>query len=196
MHEQRLKSQNSRKLLQWTAGIILTLSALLTCVPLNGQAEFNGYAFNPKAGICIGKDFQGFGAGLEFSLITNKSVWSFDVYLAENMSILGDSNAKFRQAEILFGKYIGTEHTRLQYQGGLAPTWGIKKGYYTDTGDYIEEESYMTFGLTGKLGLKLLVSHSVSFGVDLQGNLNLKNPMFFPSVSIEIGKLRERDGEL
>jgi hypothetical protein len=196
MKQLHLKSQVSRRLLRWIFRIFLTVSAFAMFVPLNGQDEFNGYAFNPKAGICIGKDFEGFGAGLEFSLITNQSIWSFDVYLGENMSILGDSNARFRQVEILFGKYIGTRQLRLQYQGGFAPTWGIKKGYYTDTGDYIEEESYMTFGLTGKLGLKILVSHSVSLGVDLQGNLNLKNPMFFPSVSIEIGKLRERDGEL
>lgn len=195
MQEHRFRNQFSCKPLRWIVGLIFTLSALLTCVPLNGQDEFKGWAVNPKAGLCLGTDFEGVGAGLEFSLITNRKLWSFDVYLGEDFNLLGDNTTKFRQIEILFGQYIGTQSVRLQYQGGLAPTWGVRDSYYKDTGEYFEDEPYLTLGLTGKIGLKLLLSHSVSLGVDLQGNLNLKNPMFFPSISIEIGKLRERDME-
>jgi hypothetical protein len=190
MQDHYLKDQISCNLMRWTARILLTVAAILTYVPLNGQTGFKGYALNPKAGLCVGKNFGGFGAGLEFNLITNQSLFSFDVYLGNDLSILGDSNAKFRQLGILFGKYIGTRQLRLQYEGGIAPTWGTKKGYYTDT-DYVEEEDYFTFGLTAKIGLKILLSPSVSFGADIQGNLNPKNPMFFPSVSIEIGRLKE-----
>ena len=191
MHELHLKSQNTQKLLQRAARILLTISVFMIYIPLNGQDEFKGWAVNPKVGICTGTDFEGFGAGLEFSLIANRSLLSFDVYLGEDFNLLGDNTAKFRQMEILFGQYIGTNYVRLQYQGGIAPTWGVKDSYYIE-GEYFEAEPYLTLGLTGKIGLKLLLSDSVSLGVDLQGNLNLKNPMFFPSVSIEIGKLRER----
>lgn len=194
MHEHQLTGQNSHKLLRWTARILLITAIFATCVTLKGQAEFNGWAINPKVGIGIGTNFGGVGAGLEFNLITNQSVSSFDVYLGEDTRyFFGDNNSKFRQVGIMFGKYTDKKHIRIMYQGGLAPTWGILRGYYTDMGDYVEPESFMTIGLVGKLGLKIVPSHNVSLGIDLQGNLNLKNPMFMPSISIEFGKLRARD---
>ena len=174
-----------------TARALVTVSLLFTYLCVNGQTEFKGFYFNPKLGMCLGMDMEGFGAGLELGLIRDQRILSFDFYAGEEFVLFGGTPAQFRQLGISFGGYRGSNQARIQFQGGVAPTWGILDSYYTET-DYVEHKPYFTVGLTGKIGLQLFMSHSISIGVDLQGNLNMKNPTFFPSVSLEIGSLKER----
>lgn len=192
MYATPFASEVSIKTIKQTVRLLLAVCVFLTHLTAIGQVDFKGYAFNPKAGICLGTDFQGFGAGFEFELLRNKRIISLDLYAGEEFALFDDDAAKFRQMGILFGGYWGSGHVRIQYQGGVAPTWGILNGYYNEA-EYVDSKPYFTFGLTGKLGLKLMVSHFMSLGVDIQGNLNPKNPVFYPSLSIEIGRLKERN---
>jgi len=191
MHQQSPISPVSRKRLKLTERAVLTPFVFLTCLSLNGQDEFDGYALNPKVGLYISKIFPGFSAGLEFNTIRKQNVLSIGFTTSAELSV-GDEFAKFHQVEVLYGRYMDTKGIRIHYQGGIAPTWGTTKGYYDDN-SYIEATTYWTLGLTAKLGLKIIASQKVSFGVDLHGNLNLKNPSFIPMFSIEFRTLRERD---
>jgi hypothetical protein len=191
MHQHYSKNAVPRKLLQWTARALLTLSVFLTCLPLNGQAEFEGSAFNPKVGLYLSKSFQGFSAGMEFNYIRNQNVLSVDFITSAEFTF-SDEPSKYHQIEVLFGRYTDARGIRIHYQGGIAPTWCTQRGHWDDN-SYIEATSYFTLGLTGKLGLKIIPSQKVSFGVDLHGNLNLKNPSLIPMFSIEFRMLRERD---
>ena len=55
----------------------------------------------------------------------------------------------------------------------------------------ISEEIY-TFGVPLKLGLKILVTNSLSLGIDLQAHLNSKQSIWMSMFSIEIGKVRKK----
>ena len=150
--------------------------------------EFDGFAINPK----IGPGFTKLGgndlpsAGLEINILKNKFIYSLD-YITHNFL---DQN----QIGIMMGKYKGDKYFRIQYQAGINMFWGK----YSTTGTtqpWINtsggsSSSFYTVGAITKVGLKFIPLKNLSIGTDLLINLNFKNTMFMPILSIEIGKLR------
>ena len=150
--------------------------------------KIDGFAINPK----IGPAFTMLGgnnlpsAGLEFNILKNKFIYSLD-YIAHNF-------LNQNQIAIMMGKYKGDKYFRIQYQAGINMFWGK----YSTTGttqpwintSVGNSSSFYTLGAITKVGLKFIPLKNLSIGTDLLINLNLKETMFMPMLSIEIGKLR------
>ncbi len=147
----------------------------------------DGYAINPKLGVCYWRsDVTCFGAGAEVSIFKNRFIYSADYYSFGEFSIMGPKPyIGFNQVSAMFGRYTGDEFFRIEYQVGAGIFWGTDRPE-----DEWGGEKFTSAGLTAKIGLKLVPLNFLSLGVDLQTNLNFTHSVFFPLLSIEIGKLR------
>jgi hypothetical protein len=158
---------------------------LLLCAneSINSQSKLDGFAlFNPKFGIygSFKGGLPGYVIGDEINFLKKKMIFSLDYYHCR-FTFIGSKVEKFDQFDFLFGKYLDYKSFRLQFQGGLGTFKGIT---------YDESEKIFTLGIPIKVGLKYLISNSLSAGLDLQANLNLKYPIYMPMLSIEFGKLK------
>jgi hypothetical protein len=167
---------------------------------VNGQSKIDGYSLNPKlAYYNWTEDDGGFMGGAELNVLRNKFIYSLDYYRYEEFVLFSpDPSVYYNQIGLMIGKYVGDKLFRFQYQGGIAPFWGIKRTELIKEGsgifssDYYDKENFFTMGLTIKLGFKIVPSQFLSIGIDLQTNLNPERPVYMPMISIEIGKLRNK----
>ena len=163
-----------------------------------GQTGFVGFSVNPKVGVFNNNsDEGGFLAGFEFSKIKNNTTFSVDYFLFGEFTLMDPIPADmYNQIGLTIGKFNQNRYFRLQYQAGIAPFFGkmhkesISGIAGTPSYRYYETNNFFTIGLAGKLAFKFLPLKQLALGIDLQTNLNFKNCMFFPCLSLEIGKLR------
>jgi len=163
--------------------LIAVFLLLYTNELMTGQSKLDGFAlFNPKFGLygSFKGGLPGYVFGDEFNFLKKKMIFSLDYYHCK-FTFIGSKVEKFDQFDLLFGKYLDYNSFRIQFQGGLGTFKGIT---------YNESEEIFTLGIPLKIGLKYLISRSVSIGVDLQANLNLKYPIYMPMLSIEFGELK------
>jgi len=151
---------------------------------INGQPKLDGFALlNPKFGLygSFKGGLPGYVFGDEINFLKNKMIFSLDYYHCK-FTFIGSKVEKFDQFDFLFGKYLDYNSFRIHLQGGLGTFKGIT---------YNESERIFTLGIPLKIGLKYLISKSVSLGLDLQANMNLKYPIYMTMLSIEFGKLKK-----
>jgi len=163
--------------------LIAVFLLLYTNELMTGQSKLDGFAlFNPKFGLygSFKGGLPGYVFGDEFNFLKKKMIFSLDYYHCK-FTFIGSKVEKFDQFDLLFGKYLDYNSFRIQFQGGLGTFKGIT---------YNESEKIFTLGIPLKIGLKYLISKSVSIGLDLQANLNLKYPIYMPMLSIEFGALK------
>jgi len=163
--------------------LIAVFLLLYTNELMTGQSKLDGFAlFNPKFGLygSFKGGLPGYVFGDEFNFLKKKMIFSLDYYHCK-FTFIGSKVEKFDQFDLLFGKYLDYNSFRIQFQGGLGTIKGIT---------YNESEKIFTLGIPLKIGLKYLISKSVSIGLDLQANLNLKYPIYMPMLSIEFGALK------
>jgi hypothetical protein len=104
----------------------------------------------------------------------------------------------YNQVGLMIGKYYGEKLFRFQLQGGIAPTWGLRRTSLIHTGgllsgDYYDSEKFFTAGLVLKIGLKINPFPFLGIGLDLQSNINSKKPTYMPMISLEIGRIRSKN---
>ena len=159
---------------------------LLLCTDelMKGQSKLDGFAlFNPKFGLygSFKGGLPGYVFGDEINFLKKKMIFSLDYYHCK-FTFIGSKVEKFDQFDFLFGKYLDYNSFRIQFQGGLGTFKGIT---------YNESKKIFTLGIPLKIGLKYLVSKSVSIGLDLQANVNFKYPIYMPMLSLELGELKK-----
>ena len=128
---------------------------------INGQPKLDGFALlNPKFGLygSFKGGLPGYVFGDEINFLKNKMIFSLDYYHCK-FTFIGSKVEKFDQFDFLFGKYLDYNSFRIHLQGGLGTFKGIT---------YNESERIFTLGIPLKIGLKYLISKSVSLGLDLQ----------------------------
>jgi hypothetical protein len=164
--------------------IVVALYLFIT--PVFSQNAAIGFAVNPKAGIFLWPDHENGGVfGIEANYLRKGWIFSLDFFQFQEINLLSSDEDMFRQVGIMAGKYYGDGLFRVQLQGGFAPTWQIGAPDESDP-------HFSTVGLVLKTGFKFIPLHFFSIGIDLQGNLNSKKPLFMPLVSIEFGRLRDK----
>ncbi len=175
------------------------LFALVSLFSQENQNDNERFSINPKIGIYMGaNDAGGFSIGLETNFTIDKTIYSMEYYRAEEFSIFGASpDEVFNNLGIMIGKYKGDRVFRFDYQAGLGLIWGTKRTerlVHESDGwsELYETESIATTSLMTKLGCKFVPSKYLGIGLDLQGNINLKKPIFIPMLSIEFGNLRNK----
>ena len=164
----------------------------------SGQSTFKGFSVNPKFGAYSQfKENQGFTGGIEFNRFNGNTIYSVDYFLFGEFSLMDPvPNDVFNQIGFMIGRYTGNKYFRIEYQGGLAPFFGkirtesLSGTPGTPSYRYYEEDKFFTLGLAVKLGFKIVPLKQISLGIDVQTNLNLKQPVFFPCLSLEIGRLK------
>ena len=150
---------------------------------MNGQSKLDGFAlFNPKFGLqgSFKGGLPGYVFGDEINFLKRKMIFNLDYYHCK-FTFIGSKVQKFDQFDFLFGKYLDYKSFRIQFQGGLGTFKGIT---------YNDSEMIFTLGIPLKIGLKYLISKSVSIGFDLQANLNHEYPIYMPMLSMEFGELK------
>jgi hypothetical protein len=180
-----------------------SILALLLVIQFNHfgqQLKFNpvGYSINPKFSYYNWTENDGgFTGGAEFNVLYNKYIFSIDYFKFEEWAIFSDTPEEyFNQIGLMFGAFNGDRIFRFQYQAGLASFWGLrrteldKEGFGIFSSDEYKSENFFTVGIETKLGFKIIPLTFLSIGIDLQANINLKNTVLMPMLSIEIGKLR------
>ena len=149
---------------------------------------FDGFAVNTKIGPPFtkldGNDLP--SAGIEVNILKNEFIYSLD-YIAHDF-------LNQNQLGIMIGKYKGDKYFRIQYQAGINMFWG-KYSTTSTTQPWINTDrgsrsSFYTAGAITKVGLKFIPLKNLSVGTDLLINLNFKNTMFIPMLSVEVGNLR------
>ena len=160
---------------------------LLLCTDelMKGQSKLDGFAlFNPKFGLygSFKGGLPGYVFGDEINFLKKKMIFSLDYYHCK-FTFIGSKVEKFDQFDFLFGKYLDYNSFRIQFQGGLGTFKGIT---------YNESKKIFTLGIPLKIGLKYLVSKSVSIGLDLQANVNFKYPIYMPMLSLELGEFKNK----
>jgi hypothetical protein len=168
----------------YSTTMIAVFLLLYTNELINGQSKLDGFALlNPKIGLygSFKGGLPGYVFGDEINFLKNKMIFSLDYYHCK-FTFIGSKVEEFDQFDFLFGKYLDYNSIRIQFQGGL----GIFKGI-----TYNESEKIFTLGIPLKIGLKYLISKSISLGFDLQANLNFKYPIYMPMLSMEFGELKK-----
>ena len=140
----------------------------------------------------------GVTAGLELDVYKGNTLYSIDYFIFGEFTIMnpipGDA---LNQIGLMIGTFTDNKFFRIQYQGGFAAFFGKKYSESisgepgTSSYRYYEEDVFFTPGLAAKLGLKLVPFNFLSVGIDFQTNLNLKQPVFFSCLSLEVGRLKK-----
>jgi len=159
--------------------------------------KLDGFSINPKIGLYkTTSDKEGFAGGLELNFFKNKFLFSTDYYRFEEFVLFESPSEYFNQIGLMAGKYNENGIFRLQYQVGLGLIWGLKRttiilenppGLFNTQ---YESKDFIAVGFIPKLGFKFIPFSFLSIGIDLQANINLKNTVFTPLISLEIGDLR------
>ncbi len=169
------------------------------CFNSSGQS-FTGYSINPKAGIYRPYDNYdgGVTGGLELDAYKGNTIYSIDYFVFGEFTLMDPIPADaFNQLGFMIGTYTRQKFFRVLYQAGLAAFFGKRytesvNGYGgTSSYSYYEEDRFFTPGLAAKLALKVVPFNFLSLGIDLQTNINLKQPVFFPCLSLEVGRLKK-----
>ena len=142
--------------------IMVVLFMLCTNDAINAQIKIDGFAINPKLGACK-TEYEAFIFGGEFNVTLKRTIYSVDYY--RTFQVMNPERLKM--IDFMVGKYYGGKIFRLQFQGGL----GTLSGKKVNEKKNISEE-ISTFGVPLKLGFKILVTNSLSLGIDLQAHLN------------------------
>lgn len=182
-----------------SSGIVL-MFILLPSIFFNasGQSSITGFSVNPKIGIYSHfNESEGFTGGIEIDLFEDNTIYSIDYFLFGEFTLMDPvPDDVYNQIGFMIGKYTDKKFFRVQYQLGLAPFFG-KMNTESLSGEpgtpsyrYYEEDKFFTLGLVAKLGFKLVPVKQISIGIDVQTNLNLKQPVFFPCLSLEVGRLK------
>lgn len=177
---------------------LLFVFLILLYSPATGQSAFKGYSASFKMGTYNNfNENQGLTASAEFKRFIGNTIYSVDYIYAQEFTLFDPvPDDVFNQIGFMAGKYFGSEFFRIEYLGGLAPAFGKfyserKSGTPgTSSYRYYEEDKFFTVGLAAKLGLKIVPLKFVSGGIDVLANLNLKHPLIFTSLSLEIGRLK------
>ena len=167
---------------------------------VSGQNKLDCFSINPKLGYFTSfNSISGAVGGVEVNAFKNKILFSAAYFKAQHFLIFGSNPiTTYNQLDFLFGSYIGDEFLRLQYQIGFGAFWGVKPGFLITKGqglfsaDTFEKVSFLTVGIPLKIGLKIMPANFISFGVDLQANLNIENSLLMVLFSIEVGKVRKQ----
>lgn len=178
--------------------ILLVVFLLLLYSGASAQSVFKGFSVNPKVGTYSHfNENQGFTAGIEFNRFNGNTIYSVDYFFAQEFTLFDPvPDDGFNQIGFMIGKYSGGEFLRIEYQGGLALFFGeiyseAQSGTPgTPSYRYYEADKFFTVGLAAKLGLKIVPLKFVSGGIDVLANLNLKQPLIFTCLSLEIGRLK------
>lgn len=163
-----------------------------------GQASNTNLIFSPKFGVFAGagsNGASGFVAGLEFSTTINEKTFSLDYYKFNEIEFFADGPSEsYNQLGLMVGQFYQTKNRflKLELQGGLAPTWGRSRTNLdrNETYDYERLENFFTVGLVGKVGLNIMPLEKFGIGLDIQTNINSKNPMLLFMISMDIGKVK------
>lgn len=177
---------------------LISVFSLIISIVVQGQPEFEGFSINPKIGIYgQNSDDGGFVGGIELNKLKHNTIYSIDYYLFGEFTLMDPIPADvYNQIGIMIGKYVGKKYFRFQYQAGAAPFFGkimtemISGEPGTPSYNYYEKDQFFTLGLVAKAGFKLIPARQFAVGIDLQTNLNSKRSVFYPCISLEIGKLK------
>lgn len=164
------------------------------------QDEIERFAINPKMGMynSLNKS-DGFAYGIEIGIEQNELLYSLDYYRLDEFTLFGPNPSEnYNQLGIMTGDYIGEQYWRLHYQTGLSLFWGTKRtnlisggsGWFG--GSTYDTENFYTIGLPVKLGFKFVPFWFLAIGIDLQANVNLRNSVIMPLISLELGNLRNK----
>ncbi len=175
----------------------ILLIFLLPCKYLKGETDFKGFSVNPGVGVFYNAD-GGFLLGMQFSKFKNSTIYSVDYFGFGEFTLMDPIPGNtYNQIGLMIGKNNRHKIFRLQYQGGIAPFFGkLHQEQISGEPDmpsyqYYVTDKFLTVGLVAKLGFKLLLTKNFAIGAALHTNVNLKRSVFFPSLGLEIGKLKE-----
>jgi hypothetical protein len=180
--------------------LIIILIPVLSFQLAYGQDEAEKFAINPKLGMFNNfSSVDGFVYGTEMNLLKNNLLYSIDYYRLDEFNILGPlPSVVNNHAGFMLGNYKGDRYFRVNYQAGLSMFWGNKRTHIISSGsgwfgpDTYATEDFYTIGIPVKLGFKVIPFHFMAIGIDFQANINLKNPVIMPLISLELGNLREK----
>jgi hypothetical protein len=174
--------------------VIFFILILISTKLVFGQSLMEHFTVNPKLGIYISAKSGGFGGGLEMHTKYKGVMYSVDYFYLDEFVILGDHPSEnYSQFGFMAGNYFDESIFRFQFQGGLALTGGTRRTSLLRKewlGDIYNSEKFITPGLVGKFGLKIIPVSYFAIGIDLQANVNTKNSLFMPMLSLEFGKLK------
>lgn len=164
------------------------------------QDEIERFSINPKMGMFNSSTkTDGLVYGIEIGFKQNELMYSLDYYRIEEFTLFGPNPSEnYNQMGIMIGDYIGEQYWRMQYQAGLSLFWGTKRTYLISGGSgwfggaIYDTENFFTLGLPVKLGFKFVPFHFLAIGIDLQANVNLRNSLIMPLISLELGNLRNK----
>lgn len=131
---------------------------------IKALTKIDGFAINPKLG-AYKAEYVAFVFGGEFNVTLKRTIYSVDYY--RTFQIM--NHERLKMVDFMVGKYYGRNFFHIQFQGGL----GTLSGKKVNEKKNISEE-ISTFGVPLKLGFKILVTNSLSLGIDLQAHLNSK----------------------
>ena len=190
-----LQAHNMNRLIQIKRIITFLLFLLfLNCITYS-QGKFIGFALNPKLGAygSFSDGLPGTNLGVEFSLLVNRLTFGLDYQHSKFKWIANTTWDSFNQFDLLLGRNFDIYNKdsnlfllRFQIEAGL----GSVKGTINKSKSY-SPQNISTLGFPVKLGIKHLFSNSISFGVDLQANLNSQYPIYMIMASLELGKLKK-----
>jgi len=159
-------------------------------------SNIDGFAINPKIGPAFAEyDLNSMPSmGIGFNIIKNNFIYSIDYIGHDILAALILDSPSQNQLGAMMGKYLGERYFRIQYQAGINMFWG-EYDSPGETQPFIgigggPNSSFFTIGAASNVGLKYIPSKKFSIGIDLLLNLNFKNSMFMPMLSIEFGELR------
>lgn len=163
-----------------------------------GQSSNSNLIFTPKFGIFAGvgeNGASGFVGGLEFSTTINDKEYSLDYYKYSEIEFFADGPSEsYNQLGFMVGHFFYSKNQlfKLELQGGLAPMWGRSRTVIkrNDSSEYERMDNFFTVGLVGKVGFNILPLEKLGIGIDIQTNINSKNPMLMLMVSMDIGKVK------
>ena len=181
---------------------ITVILASLFYITNYGQTKFDDYAVNLKPGAYseLAKSVGGVCLGFDYDLLKRNTVITIGYNGGRPLNIFSRSPQKINQIYFMYGKFIDIKNKtlRLQYQIGLAPTFGVIRGnfLYKEPGwfgaNHYEKIPFLTIGIPVKLGFKIMPSRQTSIGIDLLANFNTKKSVLMPMLNIEIFSSRNK----
>jgi hypothetical protein len=174
--------------------IIIAMLIFMSAKNTFSQAFLDSFAINPKIGVAYP---IGIGGGLELNTCYKGIVYSLDYYRITEFNIVFYDRPEqyYNQFGVMAGGRFGQKLFRIQFQGGMAAFWGLRRTSLLKKdewfgGDTYNSEKFLVPGIVSKIGLKIVPATSFSIGIDLQASLNPDDSFFMPMLSIEFGNLR------
>ena len=168
------------------------------------QEKFTGFSVSPQLGYDFGSTgFIPIVPSGDVNFFMSDYIFSTSYIRVDELN-LSSNSYEHNFVNFLFGKYIGNNYFRFQYQAGLGILWGTKRGKYLYTKkskpgslfpfsrNYYETEKYTTFNIPINFGFKFIPIRFMSLGVDFKLNINGEHASFIPLLSVEFGYLRNK----